>query len=53
LLSVLKSNASALEMLYMANNNVSEDLIDEAAEESKAAFQPPASASNMLPRDEL
>jgi Leucine-rich repeat (LRR) protein len=54
LLSVLKSNQSALEMLYLANNKISEDIVDEAAEESKAALRPPADhRTAALPKSEL
>ena len=49
LLNVLKSKESALETLYLDNNKISEDILDEAAEASKAAFRPPAGHNAALP----
>lgn len=56
LLDVLKSDASALETLYLGSNRVSAELVVEAEEASRLAMQPPddhPAASALPARDEL
>jgi len=56
LLSVLKSNGSALDTLYMGDNQISVEIMEEVAIENRQAFTPPvehAQPPQLGGRDEL
>ena len=57
LLAALQSNNSGFETLYVAHNQMSEELLAEVAMENKQAFTPPAghqgAQQRLLPKDDL